>query len=120
VAGVISLLLGSIMLFDSGIPGMKISWRVLIPTLTLVSGFFVVVASLVFKSQVSTPRTGAAGIVGEIGVVKQATMPEGKILIHGELWHAISKEPIAEGARARVTKLENLVLEVEPVDEPSR
>ncbi len=117
VAGIISLLLGSLMLFDSGIPGMRISWRVLIPTLTLVSGFFVLVASLVFKSQVTTPRTGAAGIVGEIGVVKQATMPDGKILIHGELWHAMSKEPIAEGARVRVTKLENLVLEVEPVDE---
>jgi membrane-bound serine protease (ClpP class) len=117
VAGILSLLLGSLMLFDSGIPGMKISWQVLVPTLTLISGFFVVVASLVFKSQVSTPRTGSAGIVGEIGIVKEPTAPDGKILIHGELWKATSKQPIAEGARVRVTKLENLVLEVEPADD---
>ncbi|MBW1696925.1 MAG: nodulation protein NfeD [Deltaproteobacteria bacterium] len=118
VAGIISLFLGSIMLFDTDIPGMRVSWHVLIPSLVLVSGFFVMVASLVFKSQLSTPRTGAAGIVGEIGVVKDALMPEGKVLVHGELWRATSKRPISEGARVRVTKLENLVLEVEQVDPP--
>ncbi|MBW1995646.1 MAG: hypothetical protein JRI77_14560, partial [Deltaproteobacteria bacterium] len=39
-------------------------------------------------------------------------------LVHGELWRATSKRPISEGARVRVTKLENLVLEVEQVDPP--
>ena len=116
VAGIVSLLLGSIMLFDSGDPGMRVSWRVLIPTLVLISGFFVFVAGLVFKSQVTTPRTGAAGIVGEVGIVKKAIMPDGKIMIRGELWKAIAKEPIPEGTRVRVLNLENLVLEVEPLD----
>jgi len=116
VAGIVSLLLGSIMLFDSGDPGMRVSWHVLIPTLVLISGFFVFVAGLVFKSQVTTPRTGAAGIVGEVGIVKKAIMPDGKIMIHGELWNAIAKEPIPEGTRVRVLNLENLVLEVEPLD----
>ena len=116
VAGIVSLFLGSIMLFDSGDPDMRVSWHVLIPTLVLISGFFVFVAGLVFKSQVTTPRTGAAGIVGEVGIVKKAIMPDGKILIHGELWNATAKEPISEGTRVRVLNLENLVLEVEPLD----
>jgi membrane-bound serine protease (ClpP class) len=116
VAGIVSLLLGSIMLFDSGDSGMRVSWHVLIPTLLLISGFFVFVAGLVFKSQVTTPRTGAAGIVGEVGIVKKAIMPDGKIMIRGELWKAIAKEPIPEGTRVRVLNLENLVLEVEPLD----
>lgn len=116
VAGIVSLLLGSIMLFDSGDPGMRVSWHVLIPTLVLISGFFVFVAGLVFKSQVTTPRTGAAGIVGEVGIVKKAIMPDGKIMIRGELWNATAKEPIPEGTRVRVLNLENLVLEVEPLD----
>ena len=116
VAGIVSLLLGSIMLFDSGDSGMRVSWHVLIPTLVLISGFFVFVAGLVFKSQVTTPRTGAAGIVGEVGIVKKAIMPDGKIMIRGELWKAIAKEPIPEGTRVRVLNLENLVLEVEPLD----
>ena len=116
VAGIVSLLLGSIMLFDTGDPNVRVSWHVLIPTLALVSGFFVFVAGLVFKSQTSTPRTGTAGIIGEVGVVKKAIQPDGKVMVRGELWYATAKEPIAEGTRIRVLNLENLVLEVEPLD----
>ena len=116
VAGIISLLLGSIMLFDTGDPGMRVSWDVLIPTMVVISGFFVFVAGLVFKSQTTTPKTGSSGIIGEVGVVKKAIMPDGKIMIRGELWNAIAKEPIPEGTRVRVLNLENLVLEVEPLD----
>jgi len=76
VAGIISLLLGSLMLFESTSPSMRISLQVLVPTLLMISGFFVGVASLVFRSQTSTPRTGVAGIVGETGIVKKAMDPE--------------------------------------------
>jgi len=116
ISGIVCLLLGSLMLFDRTSPSMRISLEVLIPTLLLISGFFVVVAGLVFRSQTAVPRTGAAGIVGETGIIKKATDPEGKVLIHGELWQAVSKEPIAEGRRVRAVNISNLVLEVEPVD----
>ena len=114
VAGVLSFLLGSIMLFEGASPEMRVAWRVMLPTLALVCGFFVVVAGLVFRSQVSRPRTGAEGLVGEIGVVKEALEPEGKVQVHGELWKARSAEPLRVGTRVRVAKVENLVLEVEP------
>ena len=104
------------MLFDSEDPGMRVSWHVLIPTLVVISGFFVCVAGLVFRAQVSEPRTGADGIIGQVGVVKKAIMPEGKIMIRGELWNARAKESIPEGTRVRVINLENLVLEVEPME----
>ena len=116
IAGITSLLLGSIMLFENSGAGMKLSWQVLIPTLVLISGFFVVVSGLVFKSHLFKPRTGARGLIGEIGVVREALMPEGKVFVHGELWKATSKDPIQTGARVRVVKIVNLVLEVEPVE----
>ena len=52
-AGVASFVLGSLMLFDIDNPEMKILWPVLIPTVTLISVFFVWVARLVFKSRKS-------------------------------------------------------------------
>jgi len=55
-------------------------------------------------------------MVGEIGVVREALMPEGKVFVHGELWRAISNDPIQTGDRVRVVKVVNLVLEVEPVE----
>jgi membrane-bound serine protease (ClpP class) len=116
VAGITALLLGSLMLFDENGTDMRLSWQVLVPTLMVVSGFFVVISGLVFKSHLSKPRTGATGLLGEIGVVKEPILQEGKVFVHGELWKAISKDPVEKGAKVRVIKVENLVLEVEPVE----
>jgi membrane-bound serine protease (ClpP class) len=119
IAGVVSLLLGSLMLFEGSSPGMKLSWGVLLPTILTISGFFVIVAGLVFKVHKSKPTTGSRGLIGEIGVVKQALAPEGKVFVHGELWNAKAKEPLEENTRVRVVKVDRLMLEVESVEEQS-
>ncbi len=115
IAGIVSLFLGSLMLFENTSPELGLSWHVLLPTIAIVSGFFVILSGLVFKSHLLKPKTGAKGLVGEIGVVKKAIKPEGKVFVHGELWNATSKDPIEEGIKVRVVKVDNLVLEVEPV-----
>ena len=115
VAGVISLLLGSVMLFDRGIDGqLGVSWHVLVPTLGLVSGFFVVVAGLVYRSQTRRPMTGGSGLIGEVGVAKTELNPTGRIQVHGELWSAHCRSTVSTGQRVRVTAVEGLKLEVEP------
>ncbi|MGB2689976.1 MAG: nodulation protein NfeD [Desulfobacterales bacterium] len=116
IAGITSLLLGSLMLFESNGTDMRLSWKVLVPTIMVVSGFFVAISGLVFKSQLLKPKTGAGGLLGEIGVVKEPILQEGKVFVHGELWKAISKDPIEKGAKVRVVNVENLVLEVEPIE----
>ena len=113
VAGVVSLLLGSLMLFKSGHSETQISWGVIAPTLLIVSGFFVSIAYLAFKAQILQPMTGASGLMGETGVVKKALAPEGKVFVHGELWNAISTDHIDEGVKVRVVGVEKLVLDVE-------
>ena len=117
VAGVVSLLLGSVMLFDRVEGQVGISWTVLVPTMGLVGGFFVAVAALVYRSRVRRPMTGDSGLIGEIGVVKTALSPKGRIQVHGELWFARSPTPVDIGQRVRVTAMDGLTLEVEP--EPS-
>jgi membrane-bound serine protease (ClpP class) len=112
-AGVVSLLLGSLMLFEGEGDLFRLSWQVLIPTVSVVSAFFVGVAGLAFKAQLAKPKTGDRGLVGEIGVVKKKIAPRGKVFVHGELWFATARLPLEEGTRVRVVKMENLVLEVE-------
>ncbi|MGD9055498.1 MAG: nodulation protein NfeD [Desulfobacterales bacterium] len=119
VAGVLSLLLGSLMMFKSTGPDMRLSLKVLLPTLILISGFFVFVAGLVFRAQISKPKTGTKGLVGEIGIVKKALTPEGKVFVHGELWNARAQEEIDENRKVRVINVVNLMLEVELADESS-
>ena len=117
VAGIVSLLLGSLMMFKDSGPDMRLSLKVLLPTIILISGFFVFVAGLVFRAQMAKPRTGTKGLVGEIGVVKKALTPEGKVFVHGELWNAKAEKTIDEDTKVRVVNVVNLMLEVEPLDE---
>jgi membrane-bound serine protease (ClpP class) len=107
------------MMFKGIDPDLKLSWRVLLPTLILVSGFFVFVAGLVFRAQISQPKTGSKGLVGEIGIVKKALTPEGKVFVHGELWNARSDKTVEEDVKVRIVNVVNLMLEVEPADESS-
>ncbi len=113
IAGIISMLLGSMMLFDSPTGGMALSLRVLLTTVGLVSAFFITVTLLVVRAHVSRPRTGAEGLIGEEGVVKKTLAPEGKVLVHGELWRATAAAPLDAGARVNVISVRGLVLEVE-------
>ena len=117
LAGVGALLLGSLMLFDEGPSGLRVSLQVLVPTTGAVSVFFMAVAALAFKAHRARPRTGKQGLIGEVGVVKQALDPEGKVLVHGELWKARAADRVPEGARVRVVGVEDgLQLVVAPME----
>jgi membrane-bound serine protease (ClpP class) len=114
VAGIISLLLGSVMFFDRTDGQVGISWTVIVPTIGLVGGFFVVVAGLVFRSRGQRPMTGISGLIGKIGVAQTPLTPSGRILVHGELWSARCSTAVKTGQRVRVTTVEGLTLQVEP------
>lgn len=116
VAGLVSLLLGSLMLFSGGDPESRVSWSVFVPTLLVVGGFFVSIAFLVMRAQVARPATGVSGMVGKIGLVKTPLAPRGKVAVHGELWNAVAPVPVAPGASVRIVKATGLLLEVEPLD----
>jgi len=112
LAGLVSLFLGAMMLFRGGEGGVDISWSVLIPTVAVVSLFFMVVAGIVFRSHLRRALTGAAGMVGERGVAYTALSPEGKVFVHGEYWQAVSDEPIAKGEAVEVVQVVDLKLRV--------
>lgn len=115
IGGIICFFLGSLMLFEGAGPAMRLSWRVLIPTVVMVSGFFVTVAGLVFRSQISKPKTGQRGLVGDIGIAKSRLEPQGKVFVHGELWNAMARGNIETGAKVRVVGVDRLLLTVEEV-----
>ena len=116
LGGVVCLFLGSLMLFEGSAPEMRLSWRVLIPTVVMVSGFFIAVAGLVFRAQMKKPKTGSKGLIGKMGVAKTRIDPKGKVFIHGELWNAVSNGIIEAETDVRVIRVEGLLLEVESLD----
>jgi len=116
VAGTIALFLGGLMLFKESDYGIRVSLGVLVPAVGVVSVFFAAVAGLAFKAQVAGARTGLRGMIGEIGIVKQAIDPEGKVAVHGELWKARADAVLAAGQTVRVVAVDGLTLMVEATD----
>jgi membrane-bound serine protease (ClpP class) len=116
LAGVLSLVVGSLMLFR--VPGEigRLSLSVLVPTVGVISAFFVTVATLAFRAQIRKPTTGKEGLVGTVGETRTDLNPEGKIFVEGELWNAYADEPIPRGTKVRVMEIEDLKLKVQRID----
>jgi membrane-bound serine protease (ClpP class) len=115
MGGLVSLAIGSIMLFDSPAPFLRASFSVIIPTVLATAAFFIFVVAAALKAQLARPTTGAEGLVGEIGVAKTRLAPEGKVFVHGEWWNAYADEGIEPEEKVRVLKNEGLKLKVERV-----
>ncbi len=113
VGGVVSLALGSIMLFESPLPYLRASFAVIIPTVLATAAFFIFAVTMVIKAHMAKPATGAEGLMGETGVARTRLDPEGKVFVHGEFWNAYTDGVIEEGEKIRVLKAEGLTLKVE-------
>lgn len=115
VGGVVSLVLGSLLLFDTPEPALRLSFQVLIPAVLVASGFFIVVVWLAVKAQMRKHFSGTEAMIGAEAEVVKDIDNEGEVFLMGEYWKATSNQPIKKGAKARVVKLEGLKLLVEEI-----
>jgi membrane-bound serine protease (ClpP class) len=116
VGGVVALLIGSLMLFETPEASLRISWTVLIPAVTITSLFFIIVIGIAVKAQLRKPQGGKEGMVGGEGRAVTAVFAAGKVMISGEYWSAFSDREIAAGSPVRVIKVENLRVKVEGIE----
>lgn len=113
--GIIAMILGSLMLIETDVPGLRISWAVIIPVVLITAAFFFFAVGKGIMAQRRRPTTGSEGLVGMEGVVKLKLALVGKIMVHGELWQAEAEEEIEAGEKVRVVKVEGLKVKVERV-----
>jgi membrane-bound serine protease (ClpP class) len=117
LAGVISIIIGSVMLIDLPQSVLGISWKTIAGVAVLSGVFFFGVISYAVKAQLSKVKTGKEGLLGETGKARTDVLKEGKVELHGELWNATSDAEIHAGERVVVTKVEGLVVKVEKKEE---
>ena len=114
LGGLVSLILGSMMLFDSVDPVMRVS-PTAITALSIMTGMIIIfLIRLVLRSQKSKIHGGKEGLVGEVGevVVNLMAGKKGKVYVHGELWNAVASEDISKGEDVYIEGLEGLTLKV--------
>jgi len=106
VAGLISLILGSVMLFEN----IRVSLKLMMPTIVLIGGFFTTIAFLAFRAYRRTAKGGMDGLLGEVGTVEERIDPVGLIFAHGEYWNASCAEVAEQGEKVRIIGSKGLEL----------
>ncbi len=117
IGGIISLILGSMMLIRTGSGEVgRISWTVIVSAVAATALFFLFVIGMGIKAQRLKPSTGMNALVDEIGLANEMLNPSGMVLVHGELWQAESLSGgINKGEKVRVKNMQGFKLFVEKV-----
>jgi membrane-bound serine protease (ClpP class) len=116
--GVISLIIGSVMLInnESSLDVISISWEVIALVTALTLLFFFVAIGMGIKAQKRKPVTGPQGMINEIGETISDVNLGGLVKVHGETWKAESVEGnIPRGTKIIVTGISNLKLTIKKV-----
>ncbi len=116
LAGVACLVLGSLMLFDSPDPAVRVSLEVIISLTVFTVAVVGTLMTMVLRVHRLQVRTGLEGLVNEEGVARTDLDPAGKIFVHGEYWNAESDQPVARGDAVQVVAVEQGCLKVRSVD----
>jgi membrane-bound serine protease (ClpP class) len=114
LAGAVSLVAGSLLLWSSPEPELRVSleWITAVTTLTLAAmSVLLVVAMRVRRRPV---RTGVEGLLREQGVARSQLAPRGKVFVHGELWDAVAEQPVEAGEAVEVVAVHDMTLAVRP------
>jgi membrane-bound serine protease (ClpP class) len=112
IGGLVSMTIGSIMLFDSPLPFFQLSLKVILPAVILTTLFFSLTVYLAVKAYRRKPVTGAEGLIGLEGEARTDVYRTGQVFVHGEIWQAWSDGPVEAGDRIIVEKVVNLKLKV--------
>ena len=117
IGGIVALVIGSIMATND-IPGVRIDLKTIVPAALILAAAVLGLGRLALKAQRAAPQTGREGMIGAVGRTRTALAADtpGQIDVHGEIWQAISGEPLSSGALVRVVALDGLTLRVEPTD----
>jgi membrane-bound serine protease (ClpP class) len=112
VGGTISLALGSLLLFDTQNADFGVDRSIVFTAVATLGSFVLAISYLVFHSQKSRPTLGFEGLVGEVGEVRGALSPTGKVFVHGEYWNAQADGEIPVGEKVKVVGYEGMCLKV--------
>lgn len=121
VGGVISMVLGALILVRTPMTGMGVSLSAALGVAIPFAVIVIILMRLVLRSRNWKQTTGSEELIGEEGEVTEpapAAGGVGLVRIHGEIWRAAvqGNQSLTKGARVRVKSVRGLTLEVEVVN----
>lgn len=114
LAGIVSLVLGSLMLFKSADPAIKVSLEVIVAISTFAAVVVLTLMTIVLKVHRTQVKTGVEGLLHKTGIVRTAMTPRGKVFVHGELWDGLADSELPVGTSVEVVGVDGMTLKVRP------
>lgn len=115
LGGVVSFVIGSVILMDTDAPGYGIDLSVIITFTVLSILILVTVVVMALKSTKRQVVSGLDALIGSEAIVIEDFDHKGSVVMHGEHWQAVTDVPLVKEQVVKVTGLKNLTLSVEPI-----
>jgi len=118
IGGIIAFIIGSILLFDRNVPGFSLLIPVIVAVTLVTVGFLVVIIQLALRSQRRPIVSGREELIGSEGevVILKGDEERPRARIRGELWQIRSNVPLRNGDRIKVLGIDELILNVVPIE----
>ena len=117
IGGIISFIIGSVILIDTDVPGYSVSWPLIAVASATSGAFFLIVLAMAVKAQKRPVVSGREELLGSYGRVIDWKDRKGTIRVHGESWQACAAAGFEPGARVHIAGIEGLTLLVEPAEQ---
>jgi membrane-bound serine protease (ClpP class) len=117
VGGIISFLIGSLMLFNRADPLFRLSLSYIIPATLITAAFFIFVIGKGLRAQLLPVKAGAETMVGKtVTALTPIDARGGRVFVEGEYWNAVSDTPIEKGELAEIAAVHGLTLKLRSKD----
>jgi membrane-bound serine protease (ClpP class) len=113
IGGIISFLIGSLMLFNRADPLFRLSLSYIIPATIVTAAFFVFVIAKGLRAQQLPVKSGAETMIGKTVRASTPIDPQGgRVFVEGESWNAVSDRPVEKGEVVEIAAVEGLTLKL--------
>jgi membrane-bound serine protease (ClpP class) len=116
IAGIVCLTFGMLTLVAAPVPEMGVSPLIAMGVSAAFGVITVFLLRLAVRARRMKSRLGVDAMMGSTARAMEPLELEGHVLVEGEIWRAVSNEPVAQGTALRVVGHEQYLLRVEPAD----
>ena len=115
MGGIVSFLIGSLMLFNRADPLFRLSLSYIIPATLMTAAFFAFVIGKGLRAQRLPVKTGVQAMVGKTVTASTPIDSQGgRVFVEGENWSAFSDTPVEPGEVIQIAEVKGLTLKVKP------
>ena len=115
IGGIIAFIVGGLFLMDGDIPGFGIPLPFLAGMAILSAGLLFAIGGFAVKARKRRVVSGREELIGATGHVTSTGTGGAYAHLHGERWKVSCPAALASGDRIRVTAIDGLTLQVEPL-----